>query len=139
MREETKRCCSAGMRALALLLLVTNVLPANALPGEGVRKMFTGITIDGYGPMPEAGSGVLMVLRVAHGTTAQDQKRDFYFVHAGDDQFLSSRGAHAYPATGSRCDLSTVTSHVSGDASGMQTGDGGPQDPIGDVIEEIRC
>lgn len=127
------------MRALALLWLVIIVLPANAWPGDDVRKMFTGVTIDGYGPMPGAGSGVLMVLRVTHGTTAQGEKRDFYFVHAGDDRFLSNSGAHAYPAPGARCDLSTVTHHVSGGTSGMHTGDGGPQDPIGDVIEEIRC
>jgi hypothetical protein len=127
------------MRRLALFLLVITVLPAHAWPGEGVRRMFIGVTIGDYGPMPPFGSGVLMVLRVAHGTTAQGEKRDFYFIHAGDDQFLDNRGAHAYPPPGARCDLSTVTHHISGDPSSMHTGDGGPQDPIGDVIEGIRC
>ena len=127
------------MSRLALLFLVIIVLPANAWPGDDVLKVFTGVTIDGYGPNPGAGSGVSMVLRVAHGTTAQSEKRDFYFIHAGDDQFLDDRGAHAYPTVGARCDLSTFTHHISGDPSSMQTGDGGPEDPIGDVIEGIRC
>jgi hypothetical protein len=79
-----------------------------------------------------------MVLRVAHGTTTQGEERDFYFIHGGGDHFLT-RGAHVYPAPGARCDISTVTHHISGDPSSMQTGGGGPDDPIGDVIEDIRC
>lgn len=126
------------MRALALLCLVIIVLPANAWPGDDVQKMFTGVTIDSYGPMPPAGSGVVMFLRVAHVTTAQGEKRDFYFIHAGDDRFLS-RGGGAYPTPGARCDLSTVTHRISDDLSGTSIGEGGPQDPIGDVVEEIRC
>jgi hypothetical protein len=126
------------MRRLALLLLVITVLPANALPGDGVRKMFTGVTIDGYGPNPGVGSGILMVLRVAHVTTAQGEKRDFYFIHGGGDFFLT-RDGHVYPAPGARCDIWTVTRHISGGPPSIYTGDGGPQDPIGDVIEGIRC
>jgi hypothetical protein len=127
------------MRRLALLLLVITVLPANAWPGDGVRKTFTDVTIDSYGPMPCCGSGVIMVLRVAHGTTTQGEERDFYFIHGGDDRFLSNSGAHAYPAPGARCDISTVTHRISGDPTSMLTGDAGPEDPIGDVIEDIRC
>lgn len=129
----------SGMRAFALFLLLITVLPASAVPGDGVQKAFTGVTIDSYGPMPPFGSGVVMVLRIAHVTTATGEKRDFYFIHAGDDQFLSNRGAHPYPAPGSRCEGSTATRHVSGDPSGLLSGDGGPADPVGDVIEEIRC
>lgn len=127
------------MRWLASLLLVVVALPASAWPGADVGKTFTGVTIDGYGPMPPFGSGISMVLRVAHGTTAQGEKRDFYFIHAGDDRFLSKSGALAYPAPGARCDLSTDTHHISGDPSSVLTGDGGLEDPIGDVIKDIRC
>ena len=101
--------------------------------------MFTGVTIDSYGPMPPFGSGVIMVLRVVHGTTAQGEKHDFYFIHGGYDRFLSNSGANAYPAPGARCDISTVTQRISGDPSSMLTGDAGPEDPIGDVIEDVRC
>jgi len=129
---------SPGMRKLALLLFVITVLPANAWPGDGVRHVFTDVTVDGYGPMPAFGSGVLMVLRVAHGTTAQGEKHDFYFIHGGGDLFLT-RGAHAYPALGARCGISTVTRHISGGPSSMRTADRGPEHPIGDVVTDIRC
>jgi hypothetical protein len=134
-RRGSRHC----IRALALLLLVITVVPAHAWPDEEFRRAFTGVTIDTYGPMPGSGSGVFMVLRVAHATTAQGEKRNFYFIHAGDDRFLGDGGAQAYPAPGARCDLTTVTRHVSGDLSGTYSGDGGPQDPIGHVIEDIRC
>jgi hypothetical protein len=82
--------------------------------------MFTGVAIDGYDPMPPFGSGVLMVLRVAHGTTAQGEKRVFYFIHGGGDLFLT-RGAHAYPTLGARCDISATGERRTRSATWSQT------------------
>ena len=98
---------------------------------------FTGAVIQEYGPMPIAGSGFFMFLRSVIVTTTSGEKRTLYFIHGGENHYLT-RGGHPYPAVGSTCDFATKTEHITGEGNFIG-GDGPPDAPKGEVIVEADC
>jgi hypothetical protein len=123
---------------LPILLLLAAAPDAPAPEAE--RHVTARATITEYGPMPTFGSGYLMVLRPVYVTMASGEKRKLYFIHAGTDEQgvskpLDAAPTNAYPAIGTTCDFETVSRHIASD----ELGDGGPDAPIGELIQKLSC